>query len=58
MIHHPPAETLQTEDAWQAHRALILAERDNPSLRDNPVWKCLRMDAYEALHRELTGVPK
>lgn len=38
----------RAEQAWEAHSALLRAEAANPALRDNPVWKCLRMDAYEA----------
>ncbi|MGJ0236967.1 hypothetical protein ACQEPB_00400 [Novosphingobium fluoreni] len=37
----------QLQDAWAAHRGLLMAEQRDPSLRDNPQWKLLRMDAYE-----------
>jgi hypothetical protein len=41
-------------EAWAVHCGLILAERVSPTLRDNPQWKLLRMDAYETFHNLLT----
>lgn len=38
----------RAEDAWEVHKALLEAELRTPSLKTNPVWRCLRMDAYEA----------
>lgn len=37
----------RAEQAWEVHKALVEAEMRNPALRDNPVWKLHRMDAYE-----------
>lgn len=37
----------QVDDAWQVHRALLIAETRNPELKENPQWKLHRMDAYE-----------
>lgn len=37
----------KAEQAFAAHRALLLAEVDNQSLRNNPYWILLRQDAYE-----------
>jgi hypothetical protein len=34
-------------DAYLAHIALLKAERDDPALKNNPVWTLLRQDAYE-----------
>lgn len=42
------SDVARAEDAWEAHKALIKAEVACPALADNPVWLCLRMDAYEA----------
>lgn len=40
---------ISTKDAlaFQVHRALLMAERTEPSLRDNPYWTMLKQDAYE-----------
>lgn len=35
-------------DAFEVHQALLLAERRNRLLRENPQWQILRADAYEA----------
>lgn len=32
--------------AFEVHQALMKAEADNPSLRENPFWAVLRSDAY------------
>jgi hypothetical protein len=40
-VHAPQAEA-----AWEAHQALLRAEREQPSLRFNPAWIVLRADAY------------
>ena len=34
-------------EAFEAHRAMLLHERHNPSLADNPAWIALRQDAFE-----------
>jgi hypothetical protein len=52
----PVRETIErADDAFAVHRALILAETRDPSLRDNPQWILHRMDAFETYHRALTG---
>jgi hypothetical protein len=43
-------EETQAQAAWEAHQALLMAEAGDPGLRANPVWNCLRMDAYEAFY--------
>ena len=37
----------RADDAFAAHKALLLAENSAPELRKNPAWQCLRADAYE-----------
>lgn len=37
----------QAADAYLVHIALLKAERDDPTLKDNPVWTIHRQDAYE-----------
>ena len=44
-------ELLQT---WAVHRALIIAESGDETLKQNPRWQLLRMDAYEAFHDAIT----
>ena len=41
----------EATDAFAVHRALVMAEKREPSLQRNPQWQCLRMDAYEAFCR-------
>ena len=41
----------EATDAFNVHRALVLAEKRDPNLQRNPQWQCLRMDAYEAFCR-------
>lgn len=41
-------DAARAEHGWEVHQALVKAEAANPALRDNPAWKCLRMDAFEA----------
>ncbi len=38
--------------AYEAHRALVLAEVKWPSLADNSAWVLLRKEAYETFCRE------
>lgn len=46
--HNPQNVSAQDlADAFTVHSALCVAERDRPSLKDNPRWQMLRMDAYE-----------
>lgn len=33
-------------DAFAAHKALIIAECCNPELRNNPYWKVIRREVY------------
>lgn len=54
-LRHPDADCM---DAWSVHRALLSAEAREPALRDNPRWKLLRMDAYEAFHTTFTEGPR
>lgn len=35
-------------DAFEVHQALLLTERRNRLLRENPQWQLIRADAYEA----------
>ena len=41
--------------AFEAHRALLFAERAKPYLRDNPAWIALRADAYENFELAFEG---
>lgn len=43
------------EDVFNVHAALVAAEVTRPALKDNPRWKLLRMDAYEAFWRVMQG---
>lgn len=36
--------------AFNAHAALVRAEKQDPHLKDNPFWTMLRQDAYERFH--------
>lgn len=45
----------ELDDAWNVHRALVVAELNNPGLAANPRWKLHRMDAYEDFHNLLTS---
>lgn len=47
LLAHEPDAT----DAYAVHRALVMAEKRDPTLERNPQWQCLRMDAYEAFCR-------
>ena len=46
----------QAELAWEAYRAIIIQQRSDPRLSENPAWTTLRQDAYaqfcEALNAE------
>lgn len=42
-------------EAFEAHCALLLLERINPALRDNPAWTVLRQDAYENFELAFEG---
>lgn len=50
----PPPQT-RAEQAWAAHQAVMQAEARDPGLRSNPVWRCLKMDAFEAFHNAFIG---
>jgi hypothetical protein len=43
-----PNDPRQALDAFAVHAALLRAERAEPSLRENPRWILIRMDAAEA----------
>lgn len=45
-------ENLETalDDAWHAFRAISMAQKEDPSLGDNPYWQMLRCDAFEAFN--------
>lgn len=43
-------------DAFEAHCALLLCERVNPKLRDNPAWTVLRQDAFENFELAFVGM--
>lgn len=42
ILHDPD----KAELAFEVHQALMKAEADNPSLRQNPFWAVVRTDAY------------
>ena len=44
--------------AFAAHSALLKAEADTPTLKDNPFWIMLRQDAYERFHSAFDGETK
>ncbi len=46
----------KADQAFAAHSALIRAEREQPALKDNPQWQCLRMDTYEEFCRAFEKV--
>ena len=50
-----PIPIREMDDAWQVHRALIMAELLNPGLSTNPRWRLHRMDAYEDFHNLFAG---
>lgn len=37
----------RASDAWEAYRAIALAQAYQPSLGDNPAWTILRDEAFE-----------
>lgn len=43
--------------AFQAHSALLKAERERPELRKNPFWTMLRQDAFERFAEAFERVP-
>lgn len=45
------AREQEATDAFVVHKALVMAEKREPALQQNPQWQCLRMDAYEAFCR-------
>ena len=44
----------RARDAFAVHAALLKAERDDPTLSNNPQWRLLRMDAFEAFNSAYT----
>ena len=42
----------RAQDAYEVHQALVKAEAADRSLKNNPHWQLLRMDAFEAFCRE------
>jgi hypothetical protein len=50
-------EAQVADNAFQAHMALVKAERDNPRLRANPHWTMLRQDAFERFAAAFERVP-
>jgi len=57
-VRQPPDPNHSREalDAFAVHAALLRAERDEPSLRENPRWILIRMDATEAFVVEFEKV--
>lgn len=53
-VTEPAIDSQDLTDAWNAHAALVRAERQNPHLAANPRWQMIRMDAYAAFS-ELMG---
>lgn len=45
------------DNAFRAHMALVIAEKDNPDLKDNPHWTLLRQDAFERFAAAFVKVP-
>lgn len=43
------------DDAFEVHCALIRAEQANPTLRQNPHWTILRMEAYAEFALAMRG---
>lgn len=43
-------------NAFEVHSALVRMENRDRTLKRNPVWQCLRMDAYEAFVRAFEAV--
>lgn len=48
-------EERELADAFNVHAALVSLESKRPHLKNNPRWKLLRMDAYEAFWRAMEG---
>lgn len=50
----PPDDSCKAEqeavDAFNVHAALLRAQRDAPSLADNPLFTMMKQDAYERFH--------
>lgn len=47
----------RAKQTFEAHAALLRAERDNPALRDNPAWTMLRQDAFERFNDAFKVLP-
>lgn len=45
----------QSLQAWMVHRALLLAEVQDPSLKSNPFWTILRQASFERFAAEFGG---
>ena len=43
----------RAQQAFAAHTALLLAEKGDRALRNNPFWTILKQDAYERFALEL-----
>lgn len=38
----------RANNAFEVHATLLKMEAERPSLKDNPQWQLIRMDAFEA----------
>lgn len=45
------------DKAYRRHRALAIAMREDPSLRDDPQFTIMRQDAYERFHGAFVRTP-
>lgn len=43
-------------DAYDAHRAVLMAEQKDPALRQNPFWTMIRQDAFEQFARAFSVI--
>ena len=50
-----PATERDLDQTWEVHRALILAETNNPALRANPRWVDIRRRAFAAYSLAMEG---
>lgn len=55
--HHLSVKAQSAENAFQAHAALLKAERDDRLLRRNPYWSLLRQDGYERFALAFEAIP-
>lgn len=57
-MSRPPVilyDPVRADQAFKAHRALLLAEIANAGLAANPFWTMIRQDAYERFANAFEG---